>query len=88
MTGTTFTALKSYTGGTGKDEITTAAGGLKQGVTYAGGAGTDKLTSTATAAQDAGILAATGFETIVLCTATGGTDALTADFRNVTNLLY
>ena len=86
LTATTFTALKSYTGGTGIDEITTAAGGLKQGSTYAGGAGTDKLTSTATAAQDAGILAVTGFETIVLGTNNAGTDALTADFRNVTDL--
>jgi len=86
LTATTFTALKSYSGGTGKDEITTAAGGLKQGVTYAGGAGTDKLTSTATSAQDAGLLAVTGFETIALTTNGAGTDAYVADFRNVTDL--
>jgi len=86
LTATAFTALKSYAGGTGKDEITTAAGGVKQGVTYAGGAGTDKLTTTATAAQDAGLLAVTGFETIALTTDNGGTDAYVADFRNVTDL--
>ena len=86
LTATTFTALKSYAGGTGKDEITTAAGGVKQGVTYAGGAGTDKLTTTATAAQDAGLLAVTGFETIVLGTNAAAGDAFIADFRNVTDL--
>ena len=86
LTATVFTALKSYAGGTGKDEITTAAGGVKQGVTYSGGAGTDKLTTTATAAQDAGLLAVTGFETIALTTDAAGTDAYIADFRNVTDL--
>jgi len=86
LTATTFTALKSYAGGTGKDEITTAAGGLKQGVTYAGGAGADKLTTTATSAQNAGILAVTGFETIVLGTNAAAGDAFIADFRNVTDL--
>lgn len=86
LTATTFTALASYAGGTGKDEITTAAGGLKQGVTYAGGAGADKLTSTATSAQDAGILALTGFETVVLGTHATAGDAYKADFRNVTDL--
>ena len=86
LTATTFTALASYAGGTGKDEITTAAGGLKQGVTYAGGAGADKLTQTATSAQDAGILVLTGFETVVLSTHANATDAYKADFRNVTDL--
>ena len=86
LTATTFTALKSYAGGTGKDEITTAAGGLKQGVTYSGGTGTDKLTTTATSAQNAGLLAVTGFETIVLGTNAAAGDAYVADFRNVTDL--
>lgn len=86
LTATTFTAIKSYSGGTGKDEITLAAGDLKQGNTFAGGAGTDKLTQTAASAQDAGILAVTGFETVVLGTDTGGGDAYKADFRNVTDL--
>lgn len=74
--------VKSYVGGSGKDEISLVAGDLKQGNTFAGGAGTDKLTVTATAAQDMGILGLTGFETVNLTT----NGANVADFRNVTDL--
>ncbi|UTY58028.1 hypothetical protein [Massilia sp. erpn] len=83
LTGTTFGAsVKSYKGGTGKDEITLAAGDLKQGNTFDGGAGTDKLSVTAGAGQDLGIVGLTGFETLNLKTS----GANVADFRNVTGL--
>lgn len=83
ITATVFgTSVKSYVGGTGKDQITLLAGDLKQGNTFAGGAGTDKLTVTASASQDMGILGLTGFETVALTTS----GANVADFRNVTDL--
>jgi hypothetical protein len=84
LTATTFGAsVKSYVGGSGKDQITLAAGDLKQGNTFAGGAGaSDKLTVTAGASQDMGILGLTGFETVNLTTS----GANVADFRNVTDL--
>lgn len=83
LTATTFgTSVKSYVGGTGKDEISLLAGDLKQGNTFAGGAGTDKLTVTAGASQDMGILGLTGFETVNLTTS----GANVADLRNVTDL--
>jgi hypothetical protein len=78
--------VKSYVGGTGKDEITLVAGDLKQGNSFDGGAGTDKLTVTATAAQDLGILALKGFETVALASDATAADAVVADFRNVTDL--
>jgi hypothetical protein len=87
LTATTFGAtVKSYVGGTGKDEITLVAGDLKQGNSFDGGAGTDKLTVTATAAQDLGILALKGFETVALASDATAADAVVADFRNVTDL--
>ena len=86
LTAATFTTIASYAGGTGKDEITLAAGNLKQGSTFAGGTGVDKLTQTTTSAQDAGILAVTGFETVAITTDAGAGDAYKADFRNVTDL--
>jgi len=87
LTATTFTAMKSYSGGSGKDEITLADGDLKQGNTFAGGAGTDKLTVAATANQDMGILALTGFETVALTSHDDVAVNLTkADLRNVTDL--
>lgn len=87
LTGTTFGAnVKTYTGGSGKDQITLVAGSLKQGNSFAGGAGTDTLTVAATAAQDAGILALTGFETVTISTHATATDTFKADLRNVTDL--
>lgn len=87
LTATSFGAtVKSYVGGTGKDEITLVAGDLKQGNSFDGGAGTDKLTVTATSAQDLGILALKGFETVALTSSNTGADAVVADFRNVTDL--
>lgn len=87
LTGTTFgAALKSYSGGSGKDEITLAAGNLTTGNTFAGGTGTDKLSVTASTNQNGGVLAVTGFETIAITTAAGANQSFTGDFRNVTDL--
>lgn len=83
LTATTLgAAVTKYTGGTGKDEITTSAGGLNSTTTFAGGVGADKLTSTGSASQNAGILNLTGFETLVLNADT----VLTADFRSATDI--
>lgn len=88
LTATTFGAnVKTYTGGSGKDQITLVAGGLKQGNSFYGGAGTsDTLTVTATQDQDAGILALSGFETVTINAEAGNADTFKADFRNVTGL--
>lgn len=88
LTATTFGAsVKSYVGGSGKDQITLAAGDLKQGNTFAGGSGSsDTLIVTATQDQDAGILGLTGFETVTINAEAGNADLFKADFRNVTGL--
>lgn len=82
VTSTFTTALASYTGSTGNDVLSLAAGNLAQGKTFAGGTGADVLNATASASQDLGIVGLTGFETVNL-TANG---ANVADFRNVTDL--
>ena len=83
LTATTMgAAVTKYSGGTGKDEITTSAGGLNSTTTFAGGVGADKLTSTGSASQNAGILNLTGFETVIL----GASTVLTADFRSATDI--
>lgn len=86
LTATFASSVKTYTGSAGADVLSVVAGDLKQGNTFAGGAGTDSLTVTATSAQDTGIIAATGFETINLTSNAAAGDAVTADFRNVTDL--
>lgn len=86
LTGTFSTNVKTYTGGTGNDVLSIVAGGLKQGNTFAGGTGTDSLTVTATSAQDMGIVALTGFETVNLTSNAAAGDTVTGDFRNVTDL--
>jgi hypothetical protein len=86
LTATFASSVKSYVGSSGADDLTVKAGDLKQGNTFAGGLGTDKLTVTATQDQNAGILAASGFETIVIKGEDGNNDTFTADFRNVTDL--
>ncbi|MEM2592688.1 MAG: DUF4214 domain-containing protein, partial [Thermofilaceae archaeon] len=75
-------SLKSYTGGSGKDEITLCDGDLKQGNTFAGGDGTDKLTVTTSSNQEMGIIGLTGFETVKMKIS----GAVVGDFRNVTGL--
>lgn len=88
LTATTFGAnVKTYIGGSGEDQITLVAGGLKQGNSFDGGAGTsDTLTVTATSGQDMGIVALTGFETVNLTSNHSAGDTVTGDFRNVTGL--
>ena len=82
----TAEALKSITTGSGADLVTVGAGTLAQTFTAAGGTGIDKLVATASADQNLGIIAVTGFETIELSSTGTGTDTVTADFRNVTEL--
>lgn len=86
LTSTYSTSVKTYTGSAAADVLTVVAGDLKQGNTFNGGAGTDSLTVTASSAQNMGALAASGFETINLTSNAAATDAVVADFRNVTDL--
>lgn len=84
LNATFASALKSFKGSsTAENKLSLVAGNLKQGATFtAGSATTDAITVAATAAQDMGILALTGFETLNLTTS--GANAM--DLRNVTGL--
>lgn len=85
LNATFASALKSFKGSsTAENKLSLAvAGNLKQGATFtAGSATTDTITVAAAAAQDMGILALTGFETLNLTTS--GANAM--DLRNVTGL--
>lgn len=84
LNATFASALKSFKGSsTAENTLSLVAGNLKQGATFtAGSATTDAITVAATAAQDMGILALTGFETLNL--KTNGANAM--DLRNVTGL--
>jgi S-layer protein len=75
-------SVKSYIGGSGKDEITLATGDLKQGNTFDGKDGVDTLKVSTNANQDMGIIGLTGFETVQL-TINGD---VVGDFRNVSGL--
>ena len=75
-------SVKSYVGGSGKDEITLVTGDLKQGNTFAGNDGVDTLKVTTSANQNMGIIGLTGFEIVQLKI----NGAVVGDFRNVSGL--
>jgi hypothetical protein len=87
VTSTFTTALKSYTGGDAKDDVTLAAGGLTAAGTFNGGAGTtDILRVTATDAQDLGVINVSNFESLALTAGATASTTVTADLRNVTDV--